>query len=139
MKNAIVSSARTTFSVESPPGSAAKPSAISATIAKLRAALTTSRLGDGAGGRERQDEHAERDAVEHEEAQVVARHIAQQESDRPVADDERDHHGDHQLAAARVSLVAAEELAQLEQGAQKDRGCGEQERVARGGLARQAA
>src|SRR3954453_2523245 len=97
-KNAIDSSAKITLSVGAPPGSAQKPSAISATIRKLRAALKPpSRLGDGAGRRERDHERPEQHAVGHEHAQRVALEVAEQEPDRPVTDDEREQRRDRQL------------------------------------------
>src|SRR5690349_4067321 len=104
-KKAIESSARITFIVGFPPGSAQKPSAMSATISRLRAALIEPpRLGDLAGRGERYDRAAQHHAVAHEHAQRVPRQPAQQERDRPVADDEREQGRDRQLEAAGPRL-----------------------------------
>src|SRR3954452_24290621 len=122
-KKTSVSSATITFSVAGPPGRAANASATSATIAKLRAALIATQiiqgsLRDRAAGGEPDHDRAERHPVDHERRERVTREIAQQERDRPVADDEGEHRGHQQLTAAGVGLVATEELAQLEQRAQ---------------------
>src|SRR6476620_9779770 len=96
VKKAIPRRVSSTRSVASPPGSTEKPSATSARIVKLmawRAAMPpkgSPGLGDRVTRRQHEHQRPQDDPVHHEPHEPVPRHEAQQERDRPVADDERE-------------------------------------------------